>query len=45
MVLTNIKDEIIVYGGILSRIIVCRAKSFYNYRQKRCLKIAKENVL
>jgi hypothetical protein len=42
--LTEYMDEIIIYGGILTSIIVLWAKSFCQYRQKRWLKIAHENA-
>ena len=33
------KDEIVIYAGILSRMVVWWAKQFYIYRQKRWKKI------
>lgn len=34
------KDEVVIYGGIMTPIITWWAKLFYQYRQKRWLKIA-----
>lgn len=39
---TEYIDEIVIYGGILTKIIVWWAKSFYEYRQKRWLNMANE---
>lgn len=36
-------DEIVVYAGIFSRIVVWWAKQFYTYRQGRWKKISPEN--
>lgn len=38
------KDEIVIYGGILTGIITTWAKSFYKYRQKRWQIIVKKNI-
>lgn len=38
------KDEIIIYGGVLTFLITLWAKYFYQYRQKRWLLVAKQCV-
>ncbi len=40
----NYTDEIVIYGGFLTAIIVAWAKSFYIHRQKRWHLIAKNNI-
>jgi len=39
------KDEIIIYGGLLTGFITWWAKSFYEHRQKRWQLVAKEPTL
>lgn len=38
------KDEVIIYGGILTPFISAWAKSFYKHRQKRWLLVAANNL-
>jgi hypothetical protein len=37
------EDEIIIYGGLLTRIVSLWARSFYEHRQKRWQWVAQDN--